>query len=470
VTQQYFRAWTADEDPRRPAGYLTHFSPRDGETLGSLIEFGFTGAQSLHALAAIRRGYRDGVPLWVNRGRLINDFFVRECQAENGFAEGLYDTRSQSFVQWFTGILMPFQYSQDEAELRSYLGTQVTDALAPIATELRGIPGNYTRTMCEAVYAVLLAYEEEARHGVHQAAWLDAGELFGSFLLRTQEPDGSWYRGYSPSAEPLVHPVEWFGTGPVEQRSGTIFPIPVLAALYRLTGRPEYQEAALRAADFIASTYVPEVRYCGGLNDTTQIKSVKIDSTGVLFAMRSLIMAYRLGGETRHLQAAVKAAKIVTSWLFLWDVPFPEDTLLASGGFRTTGWAVCDAIPGGSYVEDVFLEFVGDLLDVAAAAGDPAFVDIVELVLHGMQQGLSHPANMLGYVAPGVQCEGYMTSYWLSAPEPTRFSGAVGKVKGDDNDTCNGFVNAAALYGLDVIRDGYGTLDLGLIRERLAAP
>jgi hypothetical protein len=112
---------------------------------------------------------------------------------------------------------------------------------------------------------------------------------------------------------------------------------------------------------------------------------------------------------------------------------------------------------------------VGDFLEVAFAAGMPAFVDIVELVLNGMQQGLSIPSKMLGYAAPGIQCEGFMTSYWLSAPETTLFSGAVGKRKGDDNDTCNGFVNAAALYGLDTIREAHGTLDFGSIRATMAS-
>ena len=77
---------------------------------------------------------------------------------------------------------------------------------------------------------------------------------------------------------------------------------------------------------------------------------------------------------------------------------------------------------------------------------------------------------MLGYAAPGIQCEGYLTSYWLSAPDETAFSGAVGKVKGDDNDTCNGFVNAAACYGLDTIRDMFDTLDFAEIRSRVAGP
>lgn len=469
LTQQYYRRWTAAEDPREPAGYLTHFSPRNGRTLGSLLEFGFTGAQSLLALAAIRRGHRDGVPLWLDRARSVNDFFVRQCQHENGFSEGLYDTERQSFVHWFTGILMPFQYAKDQDALRNYLGSQMVDALGPVAAQLRDLPGNYTRTMCEAVLAVLLGYEEERKHGVDQPEWLRAGERFGQFLLATQQPDGSWYRGYSPEGEPLTRPAEWFGTSDLERGSGTIFPIPVLAALHRLTGREEYVSAALRAADYIVGTYVQDVLYCGGLNDTAQLKSVKVDSTGVLFAMRSLITAYQLGGVPEHLEAAVRAAKVAASWMFLWDVPFPEGTLLSESGFRTTGWVVCDAIPGGSYVEDVFLEFVGDVLAVAHEAGDVDLVDVAGTGIAGMQQGVSVPQAMLGYAAPGIQCEGYMTSYWLSAPEETAFSGAVGKRKGDDNDTCNGFVNAAACYGLDVIRERFGTLDFSVIRQLASA-
>ncbi|WP_298455956.1 hypothetical protein [uncultured Cellulomonas sp.] len=465
LTQLYYREWDAEEDPRQPAGYMTHFSPRTGETLGSLIEFGFTGAQALHALNAIRRGYREDAPLWTDRARKVLDFFVREMQAENGFSEGIYDVHSKSFVRWFTGILLPFQYSDDDAEARAYLGSQMTGALGPIARALRSVPGNYTRTMCESIYPLLLAYEEERRHGVEQSAWLAAGDRFGAFLLEVQGDDGAWFRGYSPEGEGLTHPVEWFGRSAVEQRSGTIFPIEVLATLHRITGREDYKEAALRAADYITDTFVPEILYCGGLNDTSHIKSVKIDSVGVMFAMRSLIMAHRLGGDQRHLDAALKAAKVLSSWLFLWDVPFPEGSLLDVGGFRSTGWAVCDAIPGGGYVDDEFLEFVGDMLHVAKAAGESRLVDIVEIVLAGMQHGLSIPGNMLGYAAPGIQCEGYMTAYWLSAPEETAFSGAVNKKKGDDNDTCNGLVNAQALYGLDVLRDTFGTIEFSEIRR-----
>ena len=60
-----------------------------------------------------------------------------------------------------------------------------------------------------------------------------------------------------------------------------------------------------------------------------------------------------------------------------------------------------------------------------------------------------------------------MTSYWISDPETTEFSGAVNKVKGQDNDTCNGLINGQAAYGIFDLLDHFGTTDLDAIRSRL---
>jgi hypothetical protein len=187
----------------------------------------------------------------------------------------------------------------------------------------------------------------------------------------------------------------------------------------------------------------------------------------VMFVMRSLIKLHARSGERRFLDGAVKAAKILVSWVYLWDVPMPVDSLLGRTGFRSTGWAVCDVIPGGSYVDNELLEFVGDLVDVAAAAGEERLFDVAEIVEYGMQHALSTPHDMLGYVAPGIQCEGVMTAYWLSDPEQTEFSGAVNKVKGEDNDTANGLTNGQAAHGLFELRDRYGTADFASLRSLL---
>jgi hypothetical protein len=103
----------------------------------------------------------------------------------------------------------------------------------------------------------------------------------------------------------------------------------------------------------------------------------------------------------------------------------------------------------------------------AAAAGDPDLLRIAEIVGIGMQGALSMPSALLGYAHPGIQCEGLMTSYWLSDPDPTEFSGAVGKRKGDDNDTCNGLTNGQAAYGVHELLDTYGTADFGRLRAEL---
>jgi hypothetical protein len=467
LTQLYYRKWTKEENPREPAGYLVHFSPRTGKTQGSLLEFGFSGDQSLLAYTQLAWGYRRSVPLYRDRARTVLDFFVSAFQEENGFSHGIYDPISDRFTHWFTGILMPFQYADDEEHVRRYVGEQISRALMPIARELRKVEGNYLRTMCESVYPLLLAHELDTDHGRVNQGWLEAGRRFGEFLLRGQADDGSWYRAYAPDGTGLTEPAAWFGASYAEQKSGTIFPVPVLTALHRITSDERYLRAAERAADFIIETFVEPTLYVGGLNDTTHLKSVKTDAVGVMFLMRSLRAVYEATGERRFLYGAVKAAKILASWVYLWDVPLPEGTLLAEGGFRSTGWAGCDVIPSGGYLDNEFLEFTGDLVAVAAHAGDKQLFAVADIVEHGMQHALSTPQNDHGYVAPGIQCEGVVTGYWLSRPDVTQFSGAAAKSKGDDNDTCNALTNGQAAYGIYELEDRYGTTDFDEIRRRV---
>lgn len=467
LTQLNYRRWSKEENAKEPAGYLVHFSPRTGAVQGSLIEFGFSGDQTLVAWAQLAYGYRRGVRLYRDRARSVIDFFVRHCQLDNGFSQGIYDPIHDRFTYWFTGILMPFQYAEDEEDVRRFVGRQMAEALTPIARELREVEGNYMRTMCESFYPILLAYELDAANGAINDHWLAAGSRFGEFLLGSQADDGSWFRAYEPTGEGLTSPAAWFGSSYAEQKSGTIFPIPVLTTLYRLTGDERYRLAAERAADFIIATYVEPTVYMGGLNDTTHVKSVKTDAVGVMFVMRSLLMVHEATSRRSYLDAAVASAKILSSWVYLWDVPMPEGSLLAEAGFRSTGWAGCDVIASGSYLDNEFLEFTADLVRIADLADEPALFDIAELVEYGMQYALSTPENDHGYVAPGIQCEGILTSYWVSAPDTTAFSGAVNKVKGDDNDTCNALTNAQAAYGIYGLVDTYGTSDFAQLRSRI---
>ena len=180
-----------------------------------------------------------------------------------------------------------------------------------------------------------------------------------------------------------------------------------------------------------------------------------------------MLKVYEETKEEYLLKGARDAARILASWTYLWNIPFDGDTLLGEYGFGTTGWAGCDVIPASSYVDCSFQEVVPELLKVAEYCHDRELAVLARIVTRGMQHGLSMPGHMYGYAMEGVQCEGYMTSQWLADTQNSRFSGAAAKSKGDDNDTCNGFVNGMALLNLDSLVKVYGTLDFQHIFSRI---
>ena len=450
-----------------PAGFFIHFSPRQRYGTHHLLEYGFSGAQTLNCFAMLSAA-EDGCGEEYRRRALKTlDFFVDYCIDRSGLPNGIYDVDHEKFVYWWTGVLLPYQYTNSRKELEGYLGEQVVGALSAIAEKLKENDGNYCRTMCEAMRYLLLCYEKEKKAGHNHSNWLTAVKVFCDRLLTLQNENGSWCRGYTMAGKPLTQPPEWFGGSETEIGSGALFPAEVLIPFYRLTGDKRYLEASVRAARFILRHYVPEVRYVGGLNDTTHKKSIKIDAVGVMFAMRTLLLVYEETGEDAFLMGARDAARILASWTYMWNIPFDAKTLLGQYGFQTTGWTGCDVIPACSYVDDEFVEFIPDLLRIAELCGDRRLAVLGRIVTRGMHHGLSMPQVTYGYPMMGVQCEGFLTSLWLSDTTSREFAGATCKNKGDDNDTVNGLINAQALYNLDYLAERFGTLDFDQIQEAI---
>ena len=450
-----------------PAGFFIHFSPRQRYGEHHLLEYGFAGAQTLNCYAMLSAA-KDGMGEdYRTRALKTLNFFVDYCIHHSGLPNGIYDVDHEKFVYWWTGVLFPYQYSQDRQQLEAYLGEQVVGALSAIAEQLKKNDGNYCRTMSEAMTYLLLCYQSELQAGVEHSNWLAAIRTFCDRMLAIQNENGSWCRGYTMAGEPLAEPPEWFGGSETEIGSGALFPAEILIPFYRLTGDKKYLDAALRAASFIMKHYVPEVRYVGGLNDTTHKKSIKIDAVGVMFAMRTLLLAYDETKDRDYFIGARDAARILASWTYLWNIPFDSDTLLGRYGFQTTGWAGCDVIPACSYVDDEFVEFVPDLMRIAELCKDRKLAVLAKIVTRGMHHGLSMPECTYDYPMMGVQCEGFLTSLWLSDTTSREFSGATCKNKGADNDTVNGLINAQALYNLDSAMERFGTLDFDRIIDRM---
>lgn len=461
MTDGSFRSFS--DKKGHPAGYFVHFSPRQKYGQHNFIEYGFCGAQAMVAYAMLNGAEIEKNPDMRSRALQTMDFFVDHMIEPSGLPNGIYNVDTEQFVYWWTGILFPFQYASDRDTLVNYLGEQIVDSLMDVAEELKKVKGNYNRSMSETMYYLLKCYMKEKQAGHEHKSWLDAVVKFCDVMVRIQNENGSWHRAYTLEGDPINKPEAWFGANEIERGSGTIFPVEVLALMYQYSGDSRYLDSAVRGANFVRKAYVKDVTYLGGLNDTTHIKSVKIDAIGVMYAMRSMLVVYELNRDPELLLGARDAARILASWTYLWDIPFDSATLLGKHGFKTTGWAVCDVIPAGSYVDCEFPEFVPDLVKVARYCKDMGLARLAKIVTRGMQHGLSMPQNMYGYAMPGVQCEGYMTSLWLSDTGRKEFSGAAAKNKGDDNDTCNGLINAQSVYNMDWLEATFGTLDFDKI-------
>ncbi len=453
------------EKKGNPAGYFVHFSPRQRYGKQNILEYGFCGAQTLLAYDMLSAAWeeeeaRPGMAgEYRKRALKTLDYFVNSCIEESGFPNGIYHVDKEKTVYWWTGILLPFQYSSDRQELEKYLGSQITDSLMKIAGELKKTEGNYCRSMTDTMYYLMKSYLLEKEKGCVHEEWFSAVVDFCDRLLLVQNTNGSWNRGYAMDGEPLKSPPQWFGSSEMEQGSGAIFPIPLLVEVYQYTKQEKYLVSAKKAAEFIRENYIKNGVYIGGINDTSHKKSVKIDAAAAMFVMRSMLLLYEQDKEEKYLQDACDTARILASWVYLWDIPFDRKTLLGRHGFKTTGWAGCDVIPAGSYVDCSFQEVVPELLRIAGYCGDGRLAKLAKAVTRGMQQGLSSSEDMYGYAMEGVQCEGYMTSLWLADTKYSEFSGAASKNKGDDNDTCNGFVNGMALLNLDYLKEKYGSLE-----------
>ena len=108
----------------RPAGYFIHFSPRQSYGEQNLLEYGFCGAQTLLAYDMLSAAWEKGQHgterflQYRESARKTLDYFVENCVEESGLPIGLYSVDKEEIVYWWTGILLPFQYSHDKMCIR----------------------------------------------------------------------------------------------------------------------------------------------------------------------------------------------------------------------------------------------------------------------------------------------------------------------------------------------------------------
>lgn len=165
---------------------------------------------------------------------------------------------------------------------------------------------------CQSGPLFLLAY---MYHVTRDARYLQAAMKNADFLMRVQNPNGSWPHHYDPVRKAGVSTTGGVGSGEVNDY-GTSNSIETLLAMAHLTGQTKYREAALRGADWLVATFIENGKvagWAGQYNDRNQPlaarhhEPVAVTQLGSRWAAQGLLAAYRETQNEKYLVPLHKA-------------------------------------------------------------------------------------------------------------------------------------------------------------------
>ena len=259
----------------------------------------------------------------------------------------------------------------------------------------------YLRSLCEGARAALRAWQLECARpgGANHPNWRGWTERFVNWLLRQQNADGSFPRGFRS------------GTGEVVDESprSSFAAIECLVLVAELLEQPACLDAA-RAAGEYAWTHGHNVgAYVGGTIDNPDV----IDKEAGTLAAAGYLALLEATDDLIWLDRARAAADFAETWIYLWDVPMPagvsESELHWKPGCSTVG---CQLISTGHSLVDQYMTFdVGMYAKLYRHTGDPHYRDVAEILLHNTKSMLALPGRSWDLVGPGWQQE-----HWSLAP------------------------------------------------------
>ncbi|MGD9494844.1 MAG: pectate lyase [Armatimonadota bacterium] len=147
--------------------------------------------------------------------------------------------------------------------------------------------------------------------------YLDAAKRNAEFLIRVQNPNGSWPHHWDPERGAGVTANGGEGGGEVNDY-GTSGPITALLSMYRYTGDERYREAALRGADWLVAAFIDNGKVAGwaGQYDAQNRPVVArhfeppaVTQYGARWAADGLFAAYAATRDERYLAPVRRAVE-----------------------------------------------------------------------------------------------------------------------------------------------------------------
>lgn len=260
-------------------------------------------------------------------------------------------------------------------------------------------PEIYLRSFGDDIKALLRAHQRESRHGRDHPEWLARARDFADWLLTQQQPGGGFPRAWLPPDGAV------FSDSP----NASYCAIPMLVQLADITGERKYLHAAVRAGDFCWANGQDRGRFVGGTIDNPDI----LDKEAGTLSLEAFLALHRATGEQRWLDRARAAADFAETWIYIWDVPMPEDAddaaLHWKKGVSTVGLQL---IASGHSLADAYMCFDSDeYARLHRLTGDAHYLDVARILLHNTKAMVALPAHP--HDLRGI---GWQQEHWSLAP------------------------------------------------------
>lgn len=254
----------------------------------------------------------------------------------------------------------------------------------------------YLRAITDDMKLLMRGYQREKALGRDHPDWLRWCKEFADWLLTQQGADGSFPRAWEP------------GTGKVNFAApqSTYNAVPMLVLLSQSTGDRKYLDAAIRAADFCWRTAQAKGDFIGGVIDGPNIR----DKESATLSTEAYLALYEATRQSRWLERAKASAENAETYVYIWQVPMPDDEDSAAlewdKGVSTVGLNLIAAGTSGS--ADMYMAFdVDEYAKLYKYTGDEHFLDVAKILLHNTKNMLPIPGRTFDHFGPGFQQEAW---------------------------------------------------------------
>ena len=247
----------------------------------------------------------------------------------------------------------------------------------------------YMRIASDGMVGALMAWDVMQKYGHSKPEWIKFCKGFGDWLIKYQNPDGSWYREYNWDSKPIN-----------KGKQNTTHPIRFLIDLSKATGQKKYLDVALRAGEYCYPNVHQSFAYVGGTAGNPNV----LDKEAGFMAMDAFLALWDVTGEQRWIEAASQAGDFTETWVYSWNIPIPEEDTAATypKDCTTTGFSL---IATGHSGADLFM--AGGpffFYRLYLGTGDKHYADMARQLLYDTKQGMDIDGS-LGYGHTGLCTE-----------------------------------------------------------------